>query len=442
MTVALTGSEAFIERIHESTNRKGAPGLLRMRRLLELLGHPERGLNAIHIAGTNGKGSIAQYMAAILRAGGYSVGVYTSPHVMRYNERYEIDHEEISDDDFVRLGDIVIGHNDKLDEEGFGCMSEFEILTAIAFMYFKEKSPDYTVLEVGLGGRIDMTNTVEDPLISIIAQIGLDHTECLGDTLSKIAGEKAGIIRKGTPVVSESPEEEVRKVISAEAGEKKAPLIDTSAFPYVIKSRGILTCFDAEISGRKYTDLKISLSGEHQVRNAIAAFAAATRMSEDGLAELTEQNIRDGLVNARNIGRFEILHKNPYLIIDGAHNPSGIKAALDTLRSYFDVSQQGKKTLIVFGCFRDKEYENMADLFDIPCDYIATEPDNPRKLPANELADVLRKRGVDCRAISDIQQAYDAAENGGYDIVFFMGSIYLIGDIRKIYKSKGWNDYV
>lgn len=442
MTSARSDSEALIERIHDSSARKGAPGLARMRRLLELLGHPERGLNAVHIAGTNGKGSIAQYMASILRDGGYSVGVYTSPHVMEYSERYEIDNEEIADDDFVRLGELVMGHNELLNDEGLGYTSEFEILTAIAFLYFKERSPDYTILEVGLGGRIDMTNTVEDPLISVIAQIGLDHMECLGDTLHDIAEEKAGIIRAGTPVISESPEQEVRDVVRASAEIQKAPLIDTSDFPYTIKSRDIATSFDAVICGVEYKDLRISLSGEHQVRNAIAATAAAMRMNEDGRAVLTGSNIRHGLMSARNMGRFEVLHRDPYLIIDGAHNPSGVKAALDTLKAYFDVSAQTSKILIVFGCFRDKAYSKMVDLFDIPCEYIATEPDNPRKLPATELAELLRGRGLRCLAIEDIHQVYDFAENGGYDIVFFMGSIYLIGDIRKIYKSKGWNDYV
>lgn len=428
------------------TAKKGPIGLKRMRRLLELLGSPEKELKVIHVAGTNGKGSVCQFMASMLRAAGYSVGVFTSPHVMEYNERFDIDRQYISDDDFCRIATYVMSFAEQVNDEGFGYFSEFEILTSTALIYFKEKSPDIVILETGIGGKMDMTNVISRPLVSVITQIGFDHVDMLGDTLTEIAEAKAGIIKESIPVVSESPEPEVKKVISDAAREKNAKFIDASLAKYKINDYSELMSFDFEFTEGhdevKMDGVKIGLIGEHQIRNAITALLAVRSIRNRGSIAIDDSEIRQGLENARNMGRFEILRSNPYIVIDGSHNPQGLTAAMATLKELRETIFKDKRILTVFGCFADKEYQTMTEILKsglatVYCnEVIATEPVSPRALKAEELKTLLEDESIAVTAISDEETAFDRALASGADVLLFLGSIYLIGDIRIFFNRK------
>ena len=444
--VANKASEELIQRIWSMTAKKGPIGLKRMKRLLELLGSPEKELKFIHVAGTNGKGSVCQFMASMLRAAGYSVGVFTSPHVMEYNERFDIDRQYISDDDFCRIATYVMSFADEVNDEGFGYFSEFEILTSTALVYFKEQSPDIVILETGIGGKMDMTNVISHPLVSVITQIGFDHVDMLGDTLAEIAEAKAGIIKEGIPVVSESPELEVKKVISDTAKKKNAKFIDAALAKYKINDYSELMSFDFEFSEGpdevKMDGVKIGLIGEHQVRNAITALLAVKSIRDRGLIAIDDSEIKQGLENARNMGRFEILRSNPYIVIDGSHNPQGLTAAMATLNELRETIFKNKRIMTVFGCFADKEYHNMTEILKTglakACcnEVIATEPVSPRALKAEELKKLLEDENIAVTAISDEETAFDRALASGADVLLFLGSIYLIGDIRIFFNRK------
>ena len=428
------------------TAKRGPIGLSRMKRLLELLGNPEEDLKFVHVAGTNGKGSVCQFIASMLRAAGYSVGVFTSPHVMEYNERFDIDRNYISDDDFCRIATYVMSFAEQVNDEGLGYFSEFEILTSTAFLYFKEQSPDIVILETGIGGKMDMTNVISNPLVTVITQIGFDHVDMLGDTLPKIAEAKAGIIKEGVPVISESPELEVKNIITYVAKEKNAKFIDASLAKYRINDYSELMSFDFEFSDGanevKMTDLRIELIGEHQVRNAITSLLAVKSMKDRGLIEISESEIRQGLANARNMGRFEILGSNPYVVIDGSHNPQGLTAAMATLNELRETIFKDKRIITIFGCFADKEYQTMTEILKsgltkAGCkEMIATEPVSQRALQAEELKKLLEDENITVTAISDEETAFDRALASGADVLLFLGSIYLIGDIRIFFNRK------
>ena len=427
-------SEAVIRRIWEMTAKRGPIGLSRMKRLLELLDNPEKDLKFVHVAGTNGKGSVCQFIASMLRAAGYSVGVFTSPHVMEYNERFDIDRNYISDDDFCRIATYVMSFAEQVNDEGYGYFSEFEILTSTALLYFKERSPDIVILETGIGGKMDMTNVILNPLVSVITQIGFDHVDMLGDTLAKIAEAKAGIIKEGVPVISESSELEVKEVISDVAKEKNAKFIDASLAKYSINDYSEFMDFDFEVSDGtdkvKMDGVRISLIGEHQIRNAITALLAVKSMRDRMLIDIDESEMREGLTSARNMGRFEILKNNPYIVIDGSHNPQGLKAAMETLKEL-------RETI-----FKNKEYQDMTEILRSGLtavdanEVIVTEPVSPRALKAEKLKKLLEDENIAVTAISDEETAFDRALSSGADVMLFLGSIYLIGDIRIFFNRK------
>ena len=439
-------SEAVIRRIWEMTSKRGPLGLSRMKRLLELLGNPEKDLKFVHVAGTNGKGSVCQFIASMLRAADYSVGVFTSPHVMEYNERFDIDRNYISDDDFCRIATYVMAFAEQVNDEGFGYFSEFEILTSTALLYFLEQTPDIVILETGIGGKMDMTNVISNPLVSVITQIGFDHVDMLGDTLPMIAEAKAGIIKAGVPVISESSELEVKDVIADVAREKNSRFIDASLAKYRINDYSELMSFDFEFGDGtdrvKMDDVKIGLIGEHQVRNAITALLAVNSMRDRKLIEIDDLEMRKGLANARNMGRFEILKSDPYIVIDGSHNPQGLKAAMETLKELRKTIFKNKRIITVFGCFGDKEYQAMTEILRSGLaavdanEVIVTEPVSPRTLKAEVLKKTLEDENIAVTAISDEKTAFDRALSSGADVMLFLGSIYLIGDIRIFFNRK------
>lgn len=433
---------------------RGKPGLSRMKKLMEWMDHPENDGRVIHVAGTNGKGSIAQMLASVLLAGGYHVGVYSSPHVMTHHERIQLDGASISDEDFCTYAEKVFRFEDRLIEEGLGHPAEFEILTSMALLYFRDRKPDFVILETGIGGRLDMTNVVPRPLIAIISQIGFDHRGTLGDTLPEIAGEKAGIIKRGVPVVSESPEPEVKEVLRKRADEQDALFLDASTIPYQILSMEghthfrILPGAETAALGLEPAEYELGLLGEHQVHNALTVLTALRNLEERGLLSLTEEARVKGLADARNQGRFEVMRRKPDIILDAGHNPQGIEAAMKTLRDVYGASLKEKRLLTVFGCFRDKDYSLMTSalaggLRAAGCErVIATEPPSPRALPAHELAELLRGEGLPAEECPDLSLAYRRAMEADADIKLFLGSIYLIGDIRTYLSEERMQDHV
>lgn len=424
-----------IDKIHEFERFGSVLGLERMNIILDKLGNPQDDMKVIHVAGTNGKGSICKYIYEALRAAGYSVGLYTSPFLEVFNERIEVDGKHITDNELDRYTEIVLAKSKEMVEEGHDSPTEFEIVTAIAFLYLKDKQCDYVVLEVGLGGRGDSTNVVKEPLCSVIASISLDHTDRLGDTIAKIAFEKAGIIKEGCPVVINSDKDDAKAVFYDKAKEMQAEVFDATKVMPVISKETLEGCvFDADILGEKYRNIEISMAGEHQVSNAIAAMYALTLLNQRGKIALTDDAMIRGMKKAKQIGRFEIMSRDPFVIIDGAHNPDGSLCLRKTINANF----ADKKILMVVGILADKDVNDVLDNFcAITNDFVATQPQNPRKMNATELAEKIYAKGAKCYIMETPKKAVDYAisNSGEYDLILFAGSLYLIGEVRTLLRG-------
>ena len=400
-------------------------GLERMKALLEALGDPEKDLKVLHIAGTNGKGSTAVMTASILEAAGHTVGLYTSPHLEDECERVQIwdgEHHLIDRAEFDALKERVRAAEpdvkQTLHSKGIESnrLTVFEVYTAAAYLYFEEKKPDYVVLETGLGGRLDSTNTIEKPLVTVITQVGLDHTAELGNTIFKIAREKAGIIKAGVPVVSETEDMNVSKILRRTAEEKGCEFIDASV-----------------LTGR-YKGLSLSMRGEHQFRNAAAAAEAVSAAGID----VPEEAVVSGLEKAYLPGRFEVLgggDKGPFFIVDGAHNPDAISALIDTFNA-FAVTNKIRRTLVIFGCMKDKNSTRMVQYLTgglRGCSYAAAAVSYDRAESAERIAGLVSSAGRGCIICDDTEDAYRTAMSGNYQCILVTGSIYLAGEMRALY---------
>ncbi len=420
-----------IDRIHEYLRFGTVLGLDRMKDLMDRLGNPQDDLDVIHVAGTNGKGSVCRYIYEVLRAGGYRAGIYSSPYLEVFNERIEFDGEYITDKELEDITDKVCAAADNMVSEGKESPTEFEIVTAIAFLFFKKKGADYVVLEVGLGGRGDSTNIVKEPLCSIITSISLDHTDRLGETVPEIAYEKAGIIKKNCPVVVGSKDAEAKAVLRKTATDMGAAFFDaTRAVPKIVKSDMKGLAFSAEVLDKEYKGINISMAGDYQADNAVTALYAIELLRRQDKVDITSKEIRQGMKNAKNIGRMEVLSEEPWVIIDGAHNPDGAKSLKNNILKNFGE----EKILMVLGILADKEVDEVLDTFkSITSDYIATEPANPRALAASELSSKIVAAGgnsVTAEKPSDaVKIAMDKRDE--YDVILFAGSLYLIGSIRR-----------
>lgn len=409
-------------------------GLDRMKALLEKLGNPERNLKVIHVAGTNGKGSVCRYIYETLLANGYHVGLYISPYIEIFNERMECGGVLISDDDLERHTDKVLTAAEWMVSEGLESPTEFEIVTAIAFCYYEEQSCDYVVLEVGLGGSGDSTNVIEKPLISIITSISYDHMDRLGNTLAEIAGEKAGIIKSGVPVVVNVAEPEAAKTIARRAYEMNAPLYDANRIKYKNLYQDVNgQIFDLNIYGTDYSGLAISMLGDHQVRNATTAVTAMEILRKTGHIKVVKDQFYQGMKKAKQPARFEIVKENPYWILDGAHNKAGAEVLADTVGKLFP----GCKILMIVGILADKAVDDMLDEFvKITDDFIATQPSSSRALSSAELYSKLKNRGKRAAEEADLNKVYELAlkkiREEHFKVVLCGGSLYLVGKIREI----------
>ena len=433
----MTYTEA-LEYIHSVCWQRSRPGLSRIEALMKKLGDPQKSLRFIHVVGTNGKGSVSAMTASVLSAAGYKVGLYTSPFIVRFNERMRIDGCDISDEELARVTEYVRPFADSMED----APTEFELITAIAFVYFKEHGCDFVVLEAGMGGRLDSTNIIdaENAAVSVITGIAMDHTAFLGDTPEKIAAEKAGIIKKGVPVIfggahtpvgAKQGECEVDSiscaaVIRAKAKEMGAPYIEAD---YTRLSNVKTDIFGADFDFENIKGLHIPLAGIYQPYNAATVLTVIEALNESG-ANITADAIKRGLASVSWPGRFEILCREPLIISDGGHNPEGIDAAVASAKTYFG----DEKIYLLTGVMADKDYRHMARrMEEVACRAFTVRPDNYRALSADEYARVFESDGIPSEGFETVREAVFAAaracrENG--KALLCLGSLYMYGEVR------------
>ena len=415
-------AQEAIEYIHSVCWKGSIPGLGRTQALLAKMGNPEKKLKFVHIAGTNGKGSTAAMTASILREAGYKTGLYTSPFIYRFHERMQVNGEEISDEDLAEITAYVKPLAQSMEESP----TEFELVCCIAFEYFLRKRCDIVVLEVGMGGAFDATNVIEAPEVAVITNIGLDHTDVLGDTLEKIAETKAGIFKENGAAVVYRSKPSVEAVFERVCAERNVSLKKADFEGLVPVSRGL----DGQVfhcGSRK--DLFLPLLGDHQLHNAAVVLGIADTLIGRGW-KLTEDHIRRGLQNTRWPGRFDVMSRDPLFIIDGGHNPQCIEALVTNIRDYL----ANKDLTVLTGVLADKDYVDMyAPVMPYVKQFVCITPPNPRKLDARELAKHLQAVGAEavaCDTIPDgVRKAKELAGKDG--VVLCFGSLYTIGSIKE-----------
>jgi len=407
-------------------------GLEAITAILASLGNPHRQYPTAIVAGTNGKGSTSAILASILEQAGYRTGLYTSPHLVRVNERMRVNGEEIPDDVFAGAFCQVVEAVDELLARKVltARPSFFEFLTATAFLHFARARVDFAVLEVGIGGRLDATNVTE-PRVAVITQIDLDHQEFLGSTRAAIAGEKAGVIRPHRPVVSACAHPEAAEVIRRRCAELDAPLVETWRFARLDKLRAARGRygFDLSLNGDCYANLMPALRGRFQVENAVAAVTAAWQLARDGL-KIPPAAMSRGLQAAKWPGRLEVMLEQPLVLLDGAHNPAGARA----LAAYVKEHVPGKKLRLVYASMRDKDIAEISQvLFPLAEEVYLTRPDQPRAASPEEILAAARYRPAQVIVEPDpataLEQAWQASSPQG--AVLAAGSLFLVGAIKK-----------
>lgn len=410
-------------------------GLENMRELLDRLGNPQDDLKFIHISGTNGKGSVLAYLSTILSGAGYRTGRYISPTLFSYRERIQVDEQKIEKESLARHVTAIAKAIDKMKAENAGNPTAFEVETALAFLYFKEKDCDIVVLETGLGGALDATNIIKTTVMEVIAPISMDHMEFLGDTLEKIAMQKAGIIKPHTSVVSASQEADAKKVLANVCKENRCSMymVDPTQITDVI--------YDVEeqqFTYKNWKDIKITLAGSYQILNAALALEGVEELRRLGY-HLTDEQVRKGLYRAVWRGRFTLLSKNPAVIIDGAHNPGAAKELKHSLDLYF----KGKNLYYIFGVFQDKDYQEVIRLTAPMAKHIITvqTPGNPRALPANELKEAVHLVNPSVEAAQSIQEAVKKSLQMAKkeDAIIIFGSLSFLGEAEKAVKGEEKN---
>ncbi|MDR2017822.1 MAG: bifunctional folylpolyglutamate synthase/dihydrofolate synthase [Syntrophobacterales bacterium] len=395
-------------------------GLENIEWILNLLNNPHRRIKTVHVAGTNGKGSVASMLSRMLLEGGYKVGKYTSPHLVSFTERISVNEVEIREEEVADIANWLRNKVRETDEEKF--FTYFDFTTALAFEFFFERQTDICVIETGLGGRLDSTNAVL-PLVSIITNVDYDHMDCLGNEIFDIAREKAGIIKSGVPVVT-GAYGLVLRVIEEEARNKGSAVFALGKDFRCSKESD--QCMTYESLNKRFKNIFVNLKGDHQLRNGALALAATECLTLSGFC-LNEKDVRAGLSNVEWPGRLEVVKSRPTVLFDGAHNVHGARALKDYLRSHYS----GKKKILVFGVMRDKAYEEILNeilpLFDI---VILTRPHVERALSPFCLQDYVKG----ARIIESVKDALAEAQSaaGDEDLIVVTGSMYTIGEARSI----------
>ncbi len=412
-------------------------GLERTEKILELLGDPHKKVKMIHIAGTNGKGSTTAMVSRVLMEAGYKVGTYISPYIEEFEERIQINNENIPKEDLVHIITEVSKAIDEVIALGYQNPTQFEIITCAAFLYYHMKKVDYAVIEVGLGGRLDSTNVIT-PILSIITSISLDHVAILGDTLDKIAFEKAGIIKEGIPTILFPQSVEAELVIEKVATERKSLLIKVDS-----EKSKFIDSYEIEVNGEKKVvqrvgiktlsenySLELALLGKHQILNATVAVYACEKLIDLGV-KISKENIANGMKTVKWPGRLEIMKTNPRVVIDGAHNIDGISKLTESIDMYFKYDN----LILILGILADKQVREMIETI-VPkaSRVIAVTPNSERAELAEDLKVEIKNLGVVCEAVEDYREAYEKALSycTEKDLLLISGSLYMIGDMRKI----------
>ncbi len=425
--------------IHSRLRLGMKPGLSRMEWMMERLGHPKNKIKAIHVAGTNGKGSTVSYIRNILQEAGYTIGTFTSPYIETFNERISVNGKPISNDEIVSLLQRIKPLAEELEKTELGGPTEFEVITAMALYYFGENTEiDFVLMEVGLGGRLDSTNVI-NPLVSIITSIGFDHMNILGDTIEEIAGEKAGIIKPNVPVITAVAQQEAIEVISNKAIEENSPFFRLGQDFFILDHHSNDgEVFKVKTQNKTFQNLQISMKGTHQVRNASLAVMAVHLLQNSGAIQVGDSELAEGLEKTKWIGRFEEISKNPLVILDGAHNPEGINSLTDTIGTHL----KGKEIHIIFSALSDKKLDGMiGQLEKVAKTLTFTTFEYPRAASTGELyANSSASEQID--TVDNWQEAVEGGlkrvSSDEHAALVITGSLYFISEVRsylKKYKS-------
>lgn len=420
--------EGAIDWIQGARYKGQKNGLENTRELLRALGNPEKSFRCVHIAGTNGKGSTASMVERVLRESGYRTGLYTSPYLCRYQERVRTDGVPIEDEALMRIVSRLADISDELTARGV-FPTTFELGTALCFEYFREKGVEVAVVEVGLGGRLDSTNVIV-PEVSLLAAIGLDHTKVLGDTITEIAGEKAGIIKEGVPVVAQTQDAEILNVFRRVAAEKNSSL-EIARYPEVLEQTAYMSLFAMELEGLGRSEYQINLPGQHQLKNASLALNGLNVLRGRGLDKITQETMCEGLKKAQWPGRIEWVDG---VLLDGAHNPQGAQS----LKEYLDAHFRGTHITLLTGMMQDKQIEDCAKILAPLADLVvATQVDYERAAQAQDVADIFARYGAKATmSESSLPHALELAreKTPADGITVCAGSLYVAGDVRNLLK--------
>ncbi len=438
-TMDYRAAREYVDRIN---SRKGSVlGLENIKNLLKCMGNPQNDTPIVHVAGTNGKGSFTAMLSSVLSDAGYNTGIYVSPSVFDYNERIQINGNNISDDEYA----YEIGQIKKCIEENFPDENEqptaFEIETAAAFAFFVRKKCDIAIIETGMGGRDDATNVCDNPVMSVIMSISMDHMTFLGDTIEKIAACKAGIIKNERPVVVYGQSEEIVNTIMKEAALKHSKAVITKPAENVIYDCTETSFSYTDADGHQYKDMRIGLCGTYQKDNCAVVIEAVNILNSNGF-NISLKHLYSGVARATWNGRFERIGKNPDFYIDGAHNPGAALRLRESIEKYFE----GKKLIYIEGVLADKDYEQIEKQLAGKAEYIYTvTPDNPRALPAEKLAECISVYNSNVSAVKSIDKAVEMAidkaksiekESGEEAVIISFGSLSYLADVKKAYGNK------
>ena len=416
--------EEALSYIHSICWKGSKLGLDRTRELLGKLNDPQKELKFIHIAGTNGKGSTAAMLSSILEEAGYRVGLYTSPFINRFNERMQVNHQPIPDEELAALTEYVRPYADAMADSP----TEFELITALAMVWFARQKCDIVVLEVGMGGELDSTNIIDVPEAAVIAAMGLDHVKELGPTMADIARAKAGIIKEGGRVVSYGGNSEADEVIAAVCRARNASLCQPD-FSAIVP--GDFSLEGQTFSYKGWRGLRIPLVGAYQMNNAAVVLETVEVLRQRGWS-VSDEAVRQGLADTRWPARFEVLRRDPVFIVDGGHNPHGIRATAESLSRLFP----GRKITFVTGVMADKDVEHILGLI-VPLaeQFFTVRPDNPRAMDAGELAARIEAMGAKATACASVQDGVDRAiqAEGPHGVACALGSLYMSGEVRSCF---------
>lgn len=420
-----------IDYIRSIENRGIIPGLERIRELCRRLGDPQNSLKFVHIAGTNGKGSVSAFIATALRCGGYRVGRYISPTIFQYRERIQVNDRCITKEALGRLTERVKRCCDDMTAEGLQQPTSFEVETALGFLYFAEKRCDLVVMETGMGGLLDSTNLVETTILAVLTSISMDHMQFLGKTLEEIAVQKAGILKEGCAAVSAGQKDGAMSVIASRAKELNCRLSVVQQDKITRVKYGLER---QKFSYGGYDGLEIGLAGKYQIENAALAVEALKALAECGFP-VTEEKLRQGFAETVWPGRFTVIGRKPYFIVDGAHNEDAAERLAESVRFYFT----NKRIIYIMGVLKDKEYEKIIALTHSLADQIitVTTPDNPRALPAYELAKEVARVHPGVTAVDSLEEAVEMSRllAAKEDCIIAFGSLSFLGKLMEIVQS-------